>query len=296
MRSIRHLVLGLDFDPTGSALSAGSARALELAISVAEEEGARVDLVHSIAADRYVEQAGGLVVVLEGLPPAGEEVLQGALARLADQSIAGQIRIHRERPWLALAREAREHGADLVVVGTHDESHERRGLGNVAVKVVRDSPCPVWAVGPMGNAVPRRILATTDLSEVGGRAVGAAAFLASRFRAELHVVHAYQITLEQQMEHAIHDPIDLGPVHGRAEEAVRRQVAEQAVGVAAELHVGCCSPLRGILSAAERIQPDLIVLGAVRRHGLPAMVLGSTAEKILARTAWSVLVVKPENG
>jgi len=295
MRSIRHIVVGMEFDPTGNALSPGTRRALEVAVCLAQEEGARLDLLHSIDAERYVEDAGGnLTIVHEGVPPGGEELLQATVDRLADDRIAAQVLIRREPPALAIAREAHRHGVDVVVVGSHDDEEPRDGLGNVAAAVVRDVTCPVWTVGPESAPAPRRILAATDLTAAGGDALEAAAFLARRLHAALDVVHAYQLTLEQQMEHEIRSDHDLSPVQEHALQRVRDQVQERAAGLSPELHVGCSSPVHAILAVAQEIRPDLLVLGAVSRTGIPGLVLGSTAQKLMSRTRWSVLVVKPE--
>lgn len=53
-----------------------------------------------------------------------------------------------------IARYAREHGIDLIVVGTHGRTGMSRALlGSVAERVIRTAPCPVLAV-PLVAAGP----------------------------------------------------------------------------------------------------------------------------------------------
>ncbi len=48
-----------------------------------------------------------------------------------------------------------------------------------------------------------------------------------------------------------------------------------------------------ILSAVEQIDPDLIVIGSIARHGISGLLIGNTAENVLRRVSCSVLTVKP---
>lgn len=50
-----------------------------------------------------------------------------------------------------------------------------------------------------------------------------------------------------------------------------------------------------ILSAVEQLEPDLIVIGSVARHGISGMLIGNTAERVLRQVACSVLTVKPSD-
>jgi hypothetical protein len=46
-----------------------------------------------------------------------------------------------------IARYAREHGVDLIVIGTHGRTGMSRALlGSVAERVIRTAPCPVLVV------------------------------------------------------------------------------------------------------------------------------------------------------
>jgi len=54
--------------------------------------------------------------------------------------------------FVEIVRYAREHNADLIVIGTHGRSGLSHALlGSVTEKVIRKAPCPVLAVRPEGQ-------------------------------------------------------------------------------------------------------------------------------------------------
>jgi len=50
-----------------------------------------------------------------------------------------------------------------------------------------------------------------------------------------------------------------------------------------------------IIDFAEKNKTDLIVMGTVGGSGLSGMLIGNTAEKVIAPINCSILTVKPEN-
>jgi nucleotide-binding universal stress UspA family protein len=75
--------------------------------------------------------------------------------------------------------------------------------------------------------------------------------------------------------------------------------AEAAAGVASEIgigfeqvHVRDQHPAIGILGAAEKEKPDLIVMASHGRRGLNKMLLGSVANEVVSGSTIPVLVVK----
>ncbi|MEM7518618.1 MAG: universal stress protein, partial [Planctomycetota bacterium] len=80
-----------------------------------------------------------------------------------------------------------------------------------------------------------------------------------------------------------------------AERAVKRQVEDaEASHCDASLHVGSGSPIRAIREGTTGLRPALLVLGSVSRRGLPGVVLGNTAQRVLDQIECSLLVLKPE--
>ena len=61
--------------------------------------------------------------------------------------MVGESRVNGVAPAVAIADYARQHGIDLIVMGTHGRGAVAHVLlGNVAERVVRTAPCPVLTV------------------------------------------------------------------------------------------------------------------------------------------------------
>ncbi|HVC96552.1 MAG TPA: universal stress protein, partial [Pirellulales bacterium] len=50
-----------------------------------------------------------------------------------------------------------------------------------------------------------------------------------------------------------------------------------------------------IRSTARRVDADVIVMGSVGRGGIPGLLIGNTAEKVMHAADVSVLIVKPDD-
>ena len=203
-----------------------------------------------------------------------------------------------ERGWVALTRAAMADEGQLVVVGKRDGSAaEGRRLGSQAIKLLRKCPAPVWVVKPEHDLVHKLVLAATDLTPVGDAAVEAAAFVAEHHRCPLHVVHAFQVALELQLEssnlseeeYAARLDVIKSAAQSEIDEVLNRSVFDGE----SVLHVGKKSPHLAIREAVEHLLPDLLVMGTVSRGGLPGVLVGNTAERLLDRIDCSLLTVKP---
>jgi len=112
-------------------------------------------------------------------------------------------------------------------------------------------------------------------------------------RAELHVVHAHQeynaITLE-------HLGVDVDAIEERSL-ALRRQGLDRllaSLSVAeTRPHLVLGPPKEVILQLASREGIELIVMGTVARTGIPGLLIGNTAERILDGVECDVLAIKP---
>jgi len=288
----QHILVGLDVTESGAELTSGSRLAYRHAVALADQVGARVDLVHSTAGDRYVEQgAHTFRLVHEGLPDRAQAEM---LELVAERGRAGhdtRLLVRKEKPWVAISEEAKDSGSDLIVLGKHNEEETGARIGSVAKKVIHGAPCSVWVVRPGGPPIPHRVLAAVDTSEVGATVLAVAAALSKLEHAELHVAHAWQVSMEAQLARS--------EAAGGAEElqAKARTHMERLLSEAglsdAELHLACSAPYHFIGELAAKLNPDLVVMGTVSRSGLPGWLLGNTAERMLANLSCSLLTVKP---
>ncbi len=93
--------------------------------------------------------------------------------------------------WLELVREVLRERYDLVVLGPRRRV-PNRPLGNVALKVIRTSPCTVWVPVPPASPPDLFVLACSDLSELSQDLLHACVYFGQLTDSKTHVLHVYQ--------------------------------------------------------------------------------------------------------
>lgn len=290
-----HVLVGLDLDFRGQELTSGTRAAVEEAMWLAQLGGVRVDFLHSVEPDRFVEVGDkGYIVHDEGVPDAGMKQMEAVVARFVDEGIPAQLLLRNEKPWMAITQEVLHHGADLVLLGKHDDAETGPRIGSVSAKVLRKCPSTVWVVRPQASFPPKVVLAATDLTAVGTRALECASMVSESCHSEAHVLHAYPIPIEGQWTQPLPVP-EVAGLHDNAVAAVREHVAGTTFAASPRLHVTCATPYHSILRAVDDLDVDLLVMGSVGRGGVPGFFFGNTAEKVLPKIDASLLVVKPDD-
>jgi universal stress protein E len=121
----------------------------------------------------------------------------------------------------------------------------------------------------------------------------AAAALAARTGASLHVVHAFDAAAHRL------EPLPAGqdPVRLLAE-GLRSRLEAQVRALPSRGPVSCevlrGAPHRVLAAAAERVGADVVVVGSTRRGPLARTVLGTTAQHMLQHARLPVLILHPE--
>jgi nucleotide-binding universal stress UspA family protein len=200
-------------------------------------------------------------------------------------------------PHAVIVRGAEERKADLLVVGAHGATGlSRTLLGSVAERVVRHAHCPVLVARHSPKS--RTVLVATDFSDPSLPAVAAAGEEARRSGAKLTIFHSIDLGLSLAAE--MPEPLTTAPFgfsSGAREElrdAVDRKLASALAryGIDGDRVVAFGPAAQAILRYADQLQAGLIVVGTVGRTGLPRLLLGSVAEKVVRTAACSVLVVR----
>jgi nucleotide-binding universal stress UspA family protein len=146
----------------------------------------------------------------------------------------------------------------------------------------------------------RRILCPVDFSGCSQHALGYALKLAVLCNGDLELLHVMTMPISALPDFPSFP--DLSPETVRAiEESARRKIEELATSmrreyprVATTLASG--QPFLEIILAARERSADLIVMGTHGRTGLPHMLMGSVAEKVVRKASCPVLTVKhPEH-
>lgn len=139
---------------------------------------------------------------------------------------------------------------------------------------------------------PKEILVPVDYSDHSARAVRFGRDLATAFGARLHFVHVCP------NPGIVAPPLVPAPViTGQVREASQRgfddflATARRDLGVQVEGTLREGVPHTEILSLAEEIGADLIVLGTHGRTGLGHLLLGSVAERVVRHASVPVITV-----
>ena len=237
---------------------------------------------------------------------------QDGLAKLIAQFRKKGVRINAKilvgTPFVEVVREVLRKDHDLVIMSAEGKGGLRERLfGSFSLHLLRKCPCPVWVLKPIHHRRYVRIIAAVGSDGAGGAGdelnahiMDLASSLAMMDKSELHVVHAWSLEGEQMLA---------GPV-GMSKNDVRKLVHETASQRKGELekllkrydldslkhrvHFLKGDPRVLIPRLTSKLSADLIVMGTVCRTGLAGVIIGNTAEELLARVDCSVLAVKPK--
>jgi nucleotide-binding universal stress UspA family protein len=272
---------------------------LPAACSVARRLGARLMLLH----------------VLEREPPAtvhGEPHLcneQEALAYLDDHAeglraldIVVETHVH-ERPVgdvaAAIDRHAHELEADLIAMCAHGRTNLRaRLVGSIAERILRGGSIPILLRTVRGAEAAgfdlRKLLVPIDFGHDFESALAATRALAKPFGAEVVLLSALEQTSPPTGRmlpgtSALTRELDLEALAkrlGELAEDLRREIEDVRTIVEER------RPTDAILAAGDALPADLIVLVTDAHGGLSAWYDPSTAQRLLARPAQTLLLIK----
>ena len=138
-----------------------------------------------------------------------------------------------------------------------------------------------------------KIFFPTDFSEASQNAKRYAISFAKVFGARLYV-----LTVSQVLNMAFLDPLIIHDLDANRESAVqenleqlRVEISQQGVEVITEIRKGSSS--LEIISFAQEMEIDLIIMGTHGWSGLDHVLMGSTAEVVVRRAPCPVLTVRP---
>jgi nucleotide-binding universal stress UspA family protein len=222
-------------------------------------------------------------------------------------STAIRVRAGWGRLGEALAEQAASEKVDLLIMGSHQpHGWERITRGSAAVVALRSARVPLLCVPEAlrpaeataaSASVPllRLVLAATDFSETGNRAVAHACSLLRgggvlelchvRERKLPSPIYSYEATTE-----ALSDA-DRAEIEGR----LRALVPGEAAALGIEVRVTAVDgghPAEAILQTARRLGADTICLASHGRTGARRVVLGSVAEQVVLGAERPVYVVR----
>ncbi len=241
--------------------------------------------------------------------------LQTLVSDTATAGVEVTVEVRLGKRIMEVIRDVLEHQHDLVIkCAEKPQGFGQRLFGSGDMKLMRQCPCPVWITTPTQQTGQRRLLAAVDYDEddahdnaLNPQILAMASTLAIFEFAELHIVHAWSLEYESFLRSARSGASNIEvDLLVQQEEDTRRRWLDALVakhcaapGEAAieylkpQLHLVKGSGSDTVLSVANAIGVELIVMGTVGRAGIPGWIIGNTAENILSQIDCSVLTVKP---
>lgn len=220
------------------------------------------------------------------------------------QEVPVETSLTTGRPWLEILKVAGPAQDNLIICGVRGKGAVSRLLfGSTGLKLLRNAACPVWLVKPrVDDDDSLDVLAATDLSEVGEDILFAGVALGQNLPVRLSVLNVIDDDLDRHMARTGVSEESLADLRAqRKAEAEDKLGAQLAMtdyrtvegGVQIQISEG---PAHGcILSAIEQLDIDLLIMATSGRGGIPGMLFGNTAERLLPELPCSILAIKPDD-
>lgn len=235
---------------------------------------------------------------------------QARLRKVADsvrgQGIRPTTKILTGHPALEIIRDVIQNQRDLVIMTAEGKGGlKERLFGSTSSHLLRKCPAPLLVMKPGRRKRFQRILAAIDPTVTGeardtlnGVILELASSLAAREEAELHIVHAWTLPGESLLRNRGGLYAAEAGLLIRKEADQRRQLVESLLSKHSlkdhRLHLVKGDASDVIASWVAKLGIDLLVMGTVCRTGIPGLLIGNTAERILNAVDCSVLTVKPK--
>ena len=284
--SVKKILLATDF-------SSASEKAASYARGLARRFSSAVEIAHVFDPSIVTSYEEAIV----GLPVnERRRIANENLERLRDDYSASGIDAltmspEGHRPAAGLLKVAKEHEVDLIVGGTQSKSGLKRlVLGSTAEQLIRNAECPVLTVGP--NAKPpedaplvfQTIIYATDFSAEARKAAVYALSFAQDSGAHLYFCYVLGLQTANSWKREFLD--------GSFQSALKGMIPESSYDWCnPECVVEHGDAARAILELAERVQADLIVLGARKASFWLTHVERGLTPDLLAQATCPVMTV-----
>ena len=313
MAIAKNIIVGVEMPESrpwdAANLSAPTRLAVRQAFDVAEATGAAIKLVCVLP-----PVGSGIFGSDEEAATEEEEDRASAMKVMADVEVQYLQRIKRAltvssaattgRPWLEILKAAGPATDNLIICGTRDKSAVSRLLfGSTGQKLLRNAPCPVWLVKPrIDDDADLDVLAATDLSGIGQDVLEHGVALGQNLPVRLNVLHVVDDNLDRHMARAGMPEEEVVAHRQNLKQTAELELGKQldqtdyrTVEKGVQSHIAEGPADACILSAIDELDIDLLIMATSGRGGIPGMLFGNTAERLLPELPCSVLVIKPDD-
>ena len=295
MYGVRKVLVGVDVaspedtDALGL-LPPSTLEAVELSREIGRDTGA--EILYFSVIDELADVAESSDV---------QQILDQLQSDASGQGVNASTKQVEGRAWLEIVREVLRGGHDLVLIGSRNHRTRERLLGTTGTKLLRKCPSAVWVARPDTNKEVQTVVVADDLTDVGGRAVELGVSAARLLEARLLIVHAVQYPLEHSLRRSGCPQEELDEHRRQQEELAERAISEhlsqtdaRTLSHGVQIAVTSGPPDVVIENAIAEHTADLLVMGTIARTGIPGLLVGNTAERLLPQVSCSVLAIKPE--
>ena len=306
MQGFRKILVGVDLSHgdrlAASELNAPTREAVKRAIWLAAQSSAELTFLATLDISAHTEE---VLQELEHSMRTVEDEALSVLHEIVDQAkkegVEARVKLLHGRSWEGIIKEVIKENHDLVVIGTRDQNRASRLLfGSTGMRLLRNCPCPVWATKPDPNWDDLNILIASDFSDVSQTAIEVGVAAGQLTDAKVHLLHAVEdhtgrrhwltgMSPEQTQELAEKQRAD-------AESQLHEQISQtdhRTLTQGVQLHVVDGPADIAMIEAIETYGIDLLIMGTAARSGIPGLLIGNTAERLLAQVPCSVVAIKP---
>lgn len=287
--------------------STGSRSALDHAARLAKLHNARLHVLHVMDAYAIAVLAERRLETFESAAAhalAGSRKALGAWLSQTQLPEGHEVEIIVGAPLHEILEQVKKLGADLLVAGVVGIGEHSSGVGSVSGKLARKCPVDVLLVRSGHPGAFQKVVACVDFSSHSHRVVAAAREVALQDGAAVDFLHVWAASssLLSMVGGYGEVFVDVADMEKTAHQEEKSNAAAQLHELAKDAAQSISSREvlyedakagHGIADHSQAAGADLIIIGALGRTNLRYLFLGSTAERLLARLACSVLVIKP---
>lgn len=289
----------------------GERSGLARAIDLAESNGARLTLMDVLEVEKSHSADPKLISSVELLQDSlladRRDELKRVVGTIAEEhpSVPITVEVRVGPPATEVIRAVMLRKYDLVMKAINGNMGKLKMVfGSTDLTLMRKCPCPVWIVQGSSRKRDRRVLAAVDMNPNKPEAESLARLImplatsiANQEKSELHVVKVWRVLAEAKLRGR--------SISARTVDTLIKEIKQAHLkGLVTLLsdypysertvHLLEGHPGKVIPDLVKMLEIDLVVIGTVGRSGIPGLIIGNTAEKILGAVDCSVLTIKRE--
>lgn len=222
------------------------------------------------------------------------------------QGIPVTSEVLQGKGFISIIQHVLRQGNDLVV--KQNLRMAGKGADNLALRLLRKCPCPIWLIQPSPSSEFQRILAAVDVTanqeeagHLNRKIVELCHSMAQREKGEAHYLHAWYLRAESmltspRLKVSVEEIEKIkNGIQKDSEEEFSNLFKDTKINpLPGHVHIREGDTAEVIKRAIERLEIDVLILGTVGRAGIPGLLIGNTAEEIISDISCSLLAVKPD--